>query len=241
MVPVDLLKERAEIRERLGVVSDALTQTAPASADGHGEDGTFGGDIALLADLWLRWWQSGRSLTDEQWSAPTRLERWRVRELYAHVARGILTLGDLLAAPSDAPAEITCAAVYFARLRGGPGSADEVARVAVRFAAETGDAGLADLFGEPGTEVLAAAAALAPETALASIAGPIGLHSYLVTRIVEATVHLLDLQHALGAEAMVPEPALRRTVQVLVWLIPSASFIDLATGRGTDQVFPVLT
>jgi uncharacterized protein (TIGR03083 family) len=222
--------------------SDGLTQTASASAGGQAEDGGFGDDIAVLADLWLRWWQSGRRLTDEQWSAPTRLERWRVRELYAHVARGILTFGNLLAAPAaGAPAEISCAAAYFARLRGGPASADEVARVAVRFAAETDDAGLVDLFGEPRIEVLAAAAALAPEMVLASIAGPIRLHSYLVTRIVEATVHLLDLQHALGAEVVVPEPALLRTVQVLVRLIPSASFIDLATGRGTDPVFPVLT
>jgi hypothetical protein len=111
----------------------------------------------------------------------------------------------------------------------------------MRFAAETGAAGLVDFFGEPRIEVLAAAAAQAPERALASIAGPIRLHSYLVTRIVEATVHLLDLQHALGAEVVVPETALRRTVQVLVRLIPSASFIDLATGRGADPVFPVLT
>jgi uncharacterized protein (TIGR03083 family) len=210
-------------------------------AGGQAEDGAFDDDIAVLADLWLRWWQSGRRLTDEQWSAPTRLERWRVRELYAHVARGIGTLGNLLADPADAPAEISCAAAYFARLRGGPASADEVARVAVRFAAETDDAGLVDLFGEPRIEVLAAAAALAPEMVLASIAGPIRLHSYLVTRIVDATVHLLDLQHALGAEVVVPEPALLRTVQVLVRLIPSASFIDLATGRGADPVFPVLT
>jgi uncharacterized protein (TIGR03083 family) len=210
-------------------------------AGGRAEDGAFGDDLAVLADLWLRWWQFGRRLTDEQWSAPTRLERWRVRELYAHVARGILTLGNLVAAPAGAQAEISCAAAYFARLRGGPASADEVARVAVRFAAETDDAGLVELFCEPRMEVLAAVAVLAPEMVLASIAGPVRLHSYLVTRIVEATVHLLDLQHALGAEVVVPEPALLRTVQVLVRLIPSASFIDLATGRGTDPVFPVLT
>ncbi len=236
-------KELAEIRLKLDAIGDALTQTASASASTRcrPEEGSFGDDIAILADLWLRWWQFGHRLADEQWSGPTRLERWRVRELYAHVARGIVTLGNLLADPTGAPAEIPHAAAYFARLRGGPASADEVARIAVQFAADTGDAGLADLFGRAGIEVLTAAAALAPSTVLASIAGPIRLHSYLVTRIVEATVHMLDLQHALDAEAVVPEPALLRTVQVLVQLIPSASFIDLATGRGADPVFPVLT
>jgi uncharacterized protein (TIGR03083 family) len=195
----------------------------------------------MLTDLWARWRESGRRLAHEQWSGPTRLERWRIRDLYAHVARAIPTFENLLASPVGTPAEISHAADYFARLRGGPASADEVARIAVRFAADTGDAALPEFFGEPGTEVLAAARALKPEAVLASIAGPIQLHSYLVTRIVEATVHLLDLQHALGAEAMVPEPALLRTVRVLVQLIPSASFIDLATGRSADPVFPVLT
>ena len=217
-----------------------LTHTASSSAGCPGEDADFGDDIAIVADLWARWRQSGRRLAGEQWSGPTRLERWRVRDLYAHVARGIPTFGNLLASPAGTPAEVSRAADYFARLRD-PASADQVARTAVRFAADTGDAGLADLFGKPATEVLATAAALGPTTVLASIAGPIQLHSYLVTRIVEATVHLLDLQHALDAGTMVPEPALLRTVRVLVQLIPSASFIDLATGRSTDPVFPVLT
>jgi uncharacterized protein (TIGR03083 family) len=213
---------------------------APSPAGCPGEDADFGDDIAILADLWARWRQSGYRLAGEQWSGPTRLERWRVRDLYAHVARGIPTFGNLLASPAGTPAEVSYAAGYFARLRG-PASADQVARTAVQFAADTGDAALADLFGRPATEVLATAAALGPETVLASIAGPIRLHSYLVTRIVEATVHLLDLQHALGAATMVPEPALLRTVRVLVRLIPNEAFIDLATGRSTDPVLPVLT
>jgi uncharacterized protein (TIGR03083 family) len=218
-----------------------LPRMTSSPAGCPGEDADFGDDIAMLADLWARWQESGRRLAGEQWSGPTRLERWRIRDLYAHVARGIPTFGNLLASPVGTPAEISHAADYFACLRGGPASAGEVARIAVRFAADTGDAALSDFFGKPGTEVLATARALKPETVLASIAGPIQLHSYLVTRIVEATVHLLDLQHALGTGAMVPEPALLRTVRVLVQLIPSASFIDLATGRSTDTVFPVLT
>jgi hypothetical protein len=45
--------------------SDGLTQTASVSAGGQAEDAAFGDDIAVLADLWLRWWQFGRRLTDE--------------------------------------------------------------------------------------------------------------------------------------------------------------------------------
>ncbi|HWO65058.1 MAG TPA: hypothetical protein VNO31_33985, partial [Umezawaea sp.] len=73
------------------------------------------------------------------------------------------------------------------------------------------------------------------------IAGVMRLGDYALTRVLEATVHLLDLVAAVPGAAEVPERALRRTVDVLADLTPPAEFIALATGRASGGVFPVLT
>lgn len=54
--------------------------------------------------------------------------------------------------------------------------------------------------------------------------------------ILEATVHLLDLQRALG----VPPAGLEHTVGLLAEMTPPVGFIELATGRSEVEVFPVL-
>lgn len=54
-------------------------------------------------------------------------------------------------------------------------------------------------------------------------------------RILEATVHLLDLQRALG----VPPARLEHTVGILAETTP-VGFIELPTGRSEVEVFPVL-
>lgn len=204
--------------------------------------GDFARDIAVLGGLWSRWWQLGH-LDEVAWSAPTRLPGWRVKELYAHVARGVDTLAVLLDSPATGMVvDVPDAAGYFARVPSGPAGAAQVARTAIRFAADTKPAALRERFGRRGPETLTAATAAGPHTVLASIAGPIHLHAYVITRIVEATVHHLDLQHALDIDERLPELAVRRTVQTLTQLTPAVPFIELATGRDTDRgIFPVLT
>jgi hypothetical protein len=59
--------------------------------------------------------------------------------------------------------------------------------------------------------------------------------------IVEATVHLLDVQRALGFEPDVPEAGLEHTVAVLSRIPPPLDFIEAATGRASTELFPVLT
>jgi hypothetical protein len=56
-----------------------------------------------------------------------------------------------------------------------------------------------------------------------------------VTRVLEATVHLLDV----GGQP--PGEALNRAVDVLVDLSPPEDLVRLATGRPAGQFFPVLT
>ena len=58
--------------------------------------------------------------------------------------------------------------------------------------------------------------------------------------ILEATVHLLDLQRALGVPPDVPPAGLGHTVGLLAEMTPPVDFIELATGRSEVAVFPVL-
>ena len=58
--------------------------------------------------------------------------------------------------------------------------------------------------------------------------------------ILEATVHLLDLQRALEARPDVPDAGLEHTVGLLATMTPPVDFIELATGRSQVALFPVL-
>jgi hypothetical protein len=58
--------------------------------------------------------------------------------------------------------------------------------------------------------------------------------------ILEATVHLLDLQRALGVPPDVPSAGLEHTVGLLAKMTPPVDFIELATGRSEVELFPVL-
>jgi len=59
--------------------------------------------------------------------------------------------------------------------------------------------------------------------------------------IVEATVHLLDLQRALGQPPNVPADGLAHTTAVLAEMAPPVDFIEAATGRSAADLFPVLS
>jgi hypothetical protein len=59
--------------------------------------------------------------------------------------------------------------------------------------------------------------------------------------IMEATVHLLDLQDALGQPPHVPADGLAHTAALLAAMAPPMAFIEAATGRGTAELFPVLS
>jgi hypothetical protein len=59
--------------------------------------------------------------------------------------------------------------------------------------------------------------------------------------VMEATVHLLDLRHALGQPADLPADGLAQTAAVLVAMAPPVDLIEAATGRSTATPFPVLS
>lgn len=58
--------------------------------------------------------------------------------------------------------------------------------------------------------------------------------------LLEATVHLLDVQRALGRAPIVPEAALDETARLLVEVAPAVEFIEAATGRSSSSPLPIL-
>lgn len=73
-----------------------------------------------------------------------------------------------------------------------------------------------------------------------SSGGVVTLVEALRIVLLEATVHLLDVQRALGHPPVVPTPALQDTVQLLAELVPAVEFVEAATGRSTHSPLPVL-
>jgi hypothetical protein len=199
-------------------------------------------DRDTLAEMWYRWHTAGRRMPAAMWPASSGLGDWTVRELYAHVSRGVSTLADLVArsASTEEP-DLPDAAAYFAALRPlGVAGAAQVAAAARAWAAERADEVLVDAFHGQADMVLAALPGTG-NTVVRSIAGTIRVADFAVTRILEATVHLLDLG-AVVSHAGIPTPdALHRTVDVLADLVPPADFVLAATGRSSPVVLPVLT
>ncbi|HWO59183.1 MAG TPA: maleylpyruvate isomerase N-terminal domain-containing protein, partial [Umezawaea sp.] len=112
-------------------------------------------DVDLLDLLWRTWHEAGLRLTPDRWSAPSGLGDWTVRELYAHVVRGVTTTSRLV--PVDSEPELPDAAAYFLALRSlGDEGAAQVAASARDWAAERDLDTLVADFGEPAVATLAA-------------------------------------------------------------------------------------
>jgi uncharacterized protein (TIGR03083 family) len=198
-------------------------------------------DVDLLASLWTCWHRAGTRLSGAAWTDASRLGDWSVRELYAHVGRGVLTLADLVGQPVAGDAELPHAAAYFAALRPlGDAGAKQVAAIAAEWAARPIDVLVGD-FNHPASAALDTVRANG-NVVVKTIAGSMHLYDYLLTRVLEATVHLLDLRRVIADAPGVPEDALCRTVDVLTDLLPAEEFIALATGRAAaTSMFPLLT
>ena len=167
----------------------------------------------------------------EQWSAPG-LGEWTVLELAAHASRAYTTIADYLAPHGEI--DVDSAADYFRRAMP---DAEVNASIAERGRVEG-----AQLASDPVALVEARAAAtfVAIEQApvgsvCVSRGGTISLGDYLATRVVELSVHTLDLADAVGLDRFeVPPSAAKVAVSVLAALAsqPSPSVLLRAlTGR----------
>jgi len=206
---------------------------------------TFDDRLTTLDTLWSVWAKHGQAMIDEQWALPTRLGTWDVRSLYVHTASWPAIFPSLVDAESDAePTHATAAAVLRTfnapdgaanRFRGW--NADRAREDAARYST----AQMIEQFAGAGPAAVAAARRRGPVTVDYFGQAVLRLDEVVSIGILEATVHLLDLQHALGLPQDVPAGALAHTAALLAEMAPPIDFIEAATGRTTAGVFPLLT
>ena len=201
--------------------------------------------LDTLGALWSLWAEQGRAMTDEQWRRPTRLGDWDVRSLYAHAGGWPFGLSRLVDRVRDAEPTHPSAAALLREFNAPGGVADSGREVVAARAREDGErygtAEMVEAFAGTGPRAIVAARALGPVVVDYSGRGLLRLDEAVSIGVMEATVHLLDLRHALGQPADVPAGALAHTTAVLVAMVPPVDFIEAATGRGAADVFPVLS
>lgn len=207
-------------------------------------DDVYLGRLGALEQTWQVWAQLGDSLTEQQWSAGTRCPGWDVAALYAHYSVFPLAMSAPL--PEGLVGEPVTAVEILSRFNAPDGAAhtmaETVADGAVSEAAAHTRRELVDRFSVHGPRALqrlrqAEATTVVPWPLSGAV---ITLVEALRIVLMEATVHLLDLQRALGHPPVVPTPALQDTVQLLAELAPAVELIEAATGRSTHSPLPVL-
>jgi uncharacterized protein (TIGR03083 family) len=202
--------------------------------------------LDALEQIWQVWAQLGDSLTEEQWSAATRCPGWDVAAVYAHYSAFPLNLSTL-PPPSDSPIGEPVTAVEILRRFNAPDGvahtmAGTVADGAVTDAAAHTRRELADRFRVHGPRALnrlrhTKATAAGPWPHSGAVITPV---EALRIVLLEATVHLLDIQRALDHPPAVPKRALQDTVQLLAELAPAVELIEAATGRSPHSPLPVM-
>jgi uncharacterized protein (TIGR03083 family) len=200
--------------------------------------------LTTLGLLWAAWEHQGRGLAADQWQQPTRLGDWTVRTLYAHAASWPVGFAHLVGQVRPvAPTHASAAELLGEFNRPGgiaTSQADRVAAAAREDAAAYTPAQLIEQFAVTGPQAIAAARELGPVVVDYFGRAMLALDEAASIGILEATVHLLDLQHALEVPADVPGAGLEHTVGLLAAMTPPVDFIELATGRSQVAVFPVL-
>ncbi len=144
------------------------------------------------------------------------LGEWTVRDLVGHTSRALLTVETYLAAARDAPnrsVDLAAAADYVVASRAGLADAAAVAQ-------RGRDAGAA-LGRDPAAAVHVIVdrvlSLVAEQPAGAVVATPVGgmfLDAYLPGRVLELSVHGVDLADALGLARQPPEPAVAAALEL---------------------------
>ena len=175
-----------------------------------------------------------RTVGPDQWATPG-LGEWSVLELAAHASRAYLTIEEYLR-PSGA-IDVDSAADYFRKAIPGPEVNVDIA--------DRGRAEAASLGEDPVGEIEARASRAfgvieqAPVGAVCTTrGGTLSLADFLATRVVELTIHGLDLAGAVGLDGSAlgepPEPASRVSLTVLAALAAqpsSGTLLRALTGR----------
>jgi uncharacterized protein (TIGR03083 family) len=191
--------------------------------------------VDALAQTWRVWASTGAELGESEWQRASRCTPWRVIDLYAHHSM----FPVVLAAPVPATSgEESVTAVDVLR---GFNAPDGIAHT---MAQRVADLAVAESTDHDAAELVARFTTTAPRTIAALLAAdpalPVKWATYVVPivealriAVMEATVHVLDVQRALDRPPAIPAEALRQTARLLAELAPAVEFIESATGRAS--------
>jgi uncharacterized protein (TIGR03083 family) len=181
---------------------------------------------------------------------PTRLTGWSLQLLVAHLVRGVTRIPTYLDLDPPAVAEVDWLGYWRAARVSDPGDVSERARA---FAAEVNDRRVPDVWEEAWQAAHTRASTTPPDRVVASPFGGIRLDHYLTTRVVEVTVHGLDLRAAVDLEEVATPLGLDVTTAVLDGLLDGprppdvaddpVAYVLAATGRRPHDApaFPLLS
>jgi uncharacterized protein (TIGR03083 family) len=200
--------------------------------------------LDALEQTWRVWAELGMELTDGQWRTPTRCTGWDVAAVYAHHSAFPVAL-DALPEFFDNDDPVT--AVDILRMFNAPqGVAHTMAETVWDMAADQARAlerqVLVDRFAVLGPEVVGSLRATSPSSVVPwpAAAASLTLTEALRIVVLEAVVHLLDVQRAVDHPPSVPADALAETARLLAELAPAVEFVEAATGRSAHPPLPVL-
>jgi uncharacterized protein (TIGR03083 family) len=179
-------------------------------------------------------------LSEDDFSRPTRCTAWNVKELLGHLYWGLNRAKRSLAEPPPAVADTD--SVSYWRSYDPLGDAPGVAERATQRAAEYGSGReLAHGWDELWREVVAAAEAEDRERIVSTWGPTLTLDEFLKTRVLEVTVHRMDLQDAFGQKGWGTDAAISivdDTLEDLLGVEPPSElewdvvdFIEAGAGR----------
>lgn len=208
---------------------------------------SYSSRVEALGSTWQAWGSIGASLTESQWSTGTRCPGWDVACLYAHHSRVPWRWSVWPPRKPERTSSSPLTAVEVLRSYNSPGgvagtAAPAVSAAAAAEAAQHARAEFVERFTVLGPTVIGQLRTAEPDYVMAQPAVDAGMTLREVLRIVlmEATVHLLDVQRALDLDPAVPAAALAETRSLLAEVAPAVELIEAATGRSTESPFPVV-
>jgi uncharacterized protein (TIGR03083 family) len=172
---------------------------------------------------------------DDAFARPSTCVPWTVAELVYHVRMGMGRLTDMLAEPALADPDLVSAADYYRADQrfSAATNADRIDSARCGAAALPDAAARARDFDEARQQAWALVQAAPPMRVVQTRHGdPMLLTEFLRTRVLELTVHGLDLAAALERQPWTTAPAAQVTEELLV---PSAAAARLRAETGWDQ------
>jgi uncharacterized protein (TIGR03083 family) len=173
-------------------------------------------------------------LSDGDWDRPTRCPPWQVRHAVAHLIPALGRLPVMLAAPPPQPGEPTSsAAEYYLSLapRDPEANAARAQRAVEDATGLTPEQARADLIRAWTSTASAAAQATAGRLVATRWGGAMTVDEFMRTRLVEATVHGLDLGVA------VDQPGAEPAAVQLSWAVFAVAVgVDLVGELGVDPL-----